>query len=263
MNIVVCIKEVPDTDKVRIDPETKTLVREGIPVIVNPDDMIALEFALNIKEKLGEQSDVLITALSMGPPHAEESLMKTYLNGADRCILLTDRKLAGSDTYATSYILSCAIRKLDADLVICGKQAIDGDTAQVGPGIAEHLNLPQLTYAVSAEGIEESSITVKRELDNFFQTCYLKLPALLTVNSNSCPARYPSIKRFMKISEFEVEKWTVDDIEGNEENFGLDGSPTKVINIFTPPPASSGKIFSDSGEGVKEIKDFLKNTKHI
>jgi electron transfer flavoprotein beta subunit len=190
MNIIVCIKQVPDTAEVKINPETGTLIREGVPSIVNPLDMHAIEAGLRIKEKVGGK----LTVITMGPPQAETALREAISMGADDALLLSDRAFAGSDTWATSYTLSRAIEKLGADIIICGKQAIDGDTAQVGPEVAEFLNIPHISYVRKIEDVTKDSIRVQRLMDEGYDIVESTLPVLLTVVKELNEPRLPSLK---------------------------------------------------------------------
>ncbi|RLE10360.1 electron transfer flavoprotein subunit beta [Candidatus Aerophobetes bacterium] len=253
MHIIVCIKQVPDTEelsKVRINSRTNTLVREGIKSIINPFDENAIEEALRIKERHGGK----VTVLSMGPPQAEEALRRALAMGADKAILLSDRSFAGSDTLATSYTLAMGIRKIgEFDLVLLGKQAIDGDTAQVGPGLAEWLNLPQITYVRRIE-LSSSKIKAERSLEDSFEIVETNLPALLTVTKEINTPRYPSLRGLLKAKKEKITVWTSKDLALDKERIGLDGSPTQVVKIFTPESPKRGKILT--GE-IPEIADKL------
>jgi electron transfer flavoprotein alpha/beta subunit len=244
MNIVVCIKQVPDTAEVKINPENGTLIREGVPSIVNPLDLHAVEAGLQIKEKTGGK----VTVLTMGPPQAESALREALSMGADEAILLSDRVFAGSDTWATSYTLSKAIGKLDADIIICGKQAIDGDTGQVGPETAEFLNLPHISYVRKIEEVTQSSIRVQRLMDEGYDVVEAGFPVLLTVVRELNEPRLPSLKGKMAAKKAVVKTWGGADISGDENDLGLKGSPTQVKNIFTPDPRSGRKILEGSPE---------------
>ena len=189
MNIVVCLKQVPDTNEVRIDPKTGTLIREGVPSIINPDDKNALEEALVLKE----QYNAKVTVLSMGPPQAEKALREALAMGADEAILLTDRAFAGADTLATSRALAATLKKIPYDIVFAGRQAIDGDTAQVGPEIAEHLNLPQITY-VEKVNVEGNELKVRRALEDGYEILRVKMPVLLTAIKELNQPRYMDVK---------------------------------------------------------------------
>lgn len=231
MNIVVCIKQVPDTTEVKIDPITNTLVRAGVPSIANPYDLYALELALQLKEK---NTDIQVIALSMGPAQATEVLQEAICMGADRGILLSDRAFAGADTLATSYAIAAAIRKIaDVGIVLCGKQAIDGDTAQVGPEIAENLSIPQVTYVQEIKLFPEHAVVI-RNCEEYLQELKVVGSFLATVEKHGCEPRLGSIRGKLKALRSEKEIWTVKDIEVDESCLGLNGSPTQVSKIFTP-----------------------------
>ncbi len=237
MNIVVCIKQVPDTTEVRLDPVTGTLIREGVPSIINPDDKSGLEAALALKDEHGAH----ITVLTMGPKQADVALREALAMGADEAILLTDRKFAGADTLATSTTLAAAIKKLDCDLVIAGRQAIDGDTAQVGPQIAEHLNLPQVSY-VSGLSKKDDKVILKRQFEDGYHMIEVKLPCLITTLSEMNTPRYMNVAGIIDAyREKEVKIWTFDDIEVDPTKLGLKGSPTKVKKSFTKGAKEAGE----------------------
>ncbi|QBD85491.1 electron transfer flavoprotein subunit beta/FixA family protein [Clostridium tetani] len=246
MNIVVCIKQVPDTTEVRIDPIKGTLIRDGIPSIINPDDKNAIEEALKIKDKI---KDTTVIAITMGPLQSESALREALAMGVDKGILLSDRKFAGSDTLATSYILSSAIKKIgDYDIIFCGRQAIDGDTAQVGPGIAEHLKIPQITY-VSGLDVNGRELIVNRDIEEGSYVIKSKMPILLTAIKELNEPRYPSIAGIYKAHrEKRIDIWTANDLEIDEEKIGLNGSPTKVKKSFTPSISSQGEIIEGTAE---------------
>lgn len=258
MNIVVCIKQVPDTSDVRIDPETNTLVREGVKSIINPFDMYAIEEALRIKERLGGK----VTVISMGPPQAQEALREAISLGADEAILISDRAFAGSDTWATSYTLAAAARKIGSyDLIICGKQAIDGDTAQVGPGISAHLDIPQITYVKKVEDIKPGYAKVERMTEEGFEIIEASLPCVFTVVKEINEPRLPSLKGKMRAKKAEIISWTANDLDVEQVKLGLNGSPTQVVKIFTPPPKKGGKILSENmDEAVKEVTEAIRPT---
>jgi len=244
VNIIVCIKQVPDTAEVKINPETGTLIREGVPSIINPFDMHAIEAGLQIKEKKSGK----VTVLTMGPPQAESALRDALAMGADDALLLSDRAFAGSDTWATSYILSNAIEKLDADIIICGKQAIDGDTAQVGPEVAEFLNIPHISYVRRIDDITDSSIRVQRLMDEGYDVVESSLPVLLTVVKELNEPRLPSLKGKIAAKKTEIKKWGQADIEADDNDIGLKGSPTQVKNIFVPELRKDRKILKGTPE---------------
>ena len=240
MEIVVCLKQVPDTTEVKLDPETRTLVREGVPSIINPFDMYAIEEGLRLREKHGGR----VTALSMGPPQAESALREAISLGIDAAVLLCDDAFKGSDTLATSFALAAGIRKLgDVDLVICGKQASDGDTAQVGPGIAVHLDLPQITFVRKIREIDGGTITAERMTEEGFDLVRAELPALITVVKEINEPRMPSLKGKMKAKKAEITVWGIGDIGVEPERVGLDGSPTWVARVFTPPQRPAGEVW--------------------
>lgn len=251
MHAIVCIKQVPDTTEVKIDPVRGTLIREGVPSILNPFDTYAIEEALRLKEQFGGK----VTAISMGPPQAVEVLKEAVAMGCDDAILLSDRAFAGSDTWATAYTLSQAIRRLgEFDIILCGRQAIDGDTGQVGPGIARQLKINQLTYVCKIQHIdfEKKEIRVERLLEEGREVVESRLPALLTVVKDINQPRYPTFKGIRRASRMEYPIWTAKDLEGaNPAFFGLDGSPTRVVRVFTPPPRS-GQTEIIQGETVQE-----------
>lgn len=255
MNIVVCVKQVPDTTEVKLDPKTGTLIREGIPSIINPDDKSGIEAALVLKEEMG----ATVTVITMGPLQAEEALREALAMGADRAILLSDRAFAGADTWATSCTLAGALKKLEYDLVIAGRQAIDGDTAQVGPQIAEHLNIPHVSYVDDLQ-IADDAIVVKRVFEDGYHKIKVKFPCLITTLKEMNKPRYMNIAGiFEAYREKEIEIWNLNDIEVDIKNMGLKGSPTKVKKSFTKGAKTAGKIFDvDAKEGAKLILEKLK-----
>lgn len=244
MQIVVCIKQVPDTAEVRINPETNTLIREGVPSIINPYDVHAIEAALQIREKTGGK----VIVITMGPPQAEEALREAIAMGADDVRLISDRMFAGSDTWATSYTLFKAIQKIGADIILCGKQAIDGDTAQVGPNIAEYLNIPHIAYIKKIEDVTGTSMRVQRLMDDGYDVIETPLPVLLTVVKELNIPRLPSLKGKMAAKKAVIPRMTAQDIEAEEQNVGLKGSPTQVKNIFAPQAKGDRKVLEGSLE---------------
>lgn len=247
MNIIVCIKQVPDTQEIKINPETNTLMREGVQSIVNPFDMYAIEEALRIKEKVGGK----VTVLSMGPQQAEEALREAISMGVDEMVLMTDRAFAGSDTWATSYTLAKGIQKLGQfDLIICGKQAIDGDTAQVGPGIAESLDIPQVTYVKKTEEIKEGMARFERMTEEGYEVIETPLPCLITVVKEINIPRLPSLKGKIRAKQAPVIKLTAKEINAEADKLGLKGSPTVVDKIFAPQKRTGGQILQGTTEEV-------------
>ena len=256
LNIVVCIKQVPDTTDVKINPKTNTLIREGVESIMNPFDRYAVEEALRIKE----QHEGKITVLTMGPPQAESILREAISMGVDEGVLLSDRAFAGSDTWATSYTLANGIKVLGKfDIILCGKQAADGDTAQVGPGIAVHLNIPQLTYVKKIEKIEDGKVTVERLIEEGYEVIEASLPCLMTVVKEINEPRIPSLKGMMKSKKAEIKKISAADLDVKAEYLGLDGSPTQVVKIFSPPERQKGEMFEgEISDIVEKISGVIK-----
>jgi len=269
LRIVACVKQVPDTTQVRIDPVTNTLIREGVLSIINPFDVHAIEEAIRLKERYGGAAIMLC----MGPPWADEALQKALSFGADEAILLSDRALAGSDTLATSAALAAAIRKLGGrepiDIVICGKQTIDGDTAQVGPGIATRLGLAQLTYVDRVESVDLRArrIKVRRMLEGAREIVDAPLPALLSVVKEINEPRYASLPDLIRGLRYQAPVWQVEDIGVSSEEVGLKGSPTQVRRIFPPPRRGAGEIIAgaleDPDRAVAELVDRLIEAGHI
>ncbi|KGM97217.1 electron transfer flavoprotein subunit beta [Clostridium novyi A str. 4552] len=237
MKIVVCLKQVPDTNQVKIDPVTGTLVREGVPSIINPEDKNALEEALRLKDENG----ATVTVISMGPPQAEAALREAMAMGADDAILISDRAFAGADTLATSYALAGALKKLEYDIIFAGRQAIDGDTAQVGPEIAEHLELPQVTYVEKVD-VNEDKLTVRRALENGYEMLEVKTPCLLTAIKELNEPRYMDMRNVFGLFEREVKVWSADDIDVDKALLGLKGSPTKVKRSMTKEAKGQGEV---------------------
>lgn len=257
MNIIVCIKQVPETTEVRINPETNTLIREGVKSIINPFDMYAIEEAVLLKEKFGGK----VTALTMGPPQAETALREAISMGVDEGVLVCDRAFAGSDTWATSYTLAGAIKKIGSfDLIICGKQASDGDTAQVGPGIATHLDIPQVTYVKKIEDAQNNLLKVERMLEEGFEIIETPTPCLLTVVKEINTPRLPSLKGMMKAKSAKIITLTQKELNLNTDAIGLAGSPTQVVKIFTPPQRKGGQMLSGETEEIcAKLVDLIKN----
>lgn len=256
MNIIVCLKQVPDTNEVRINQETGTLIRDGVPSIINPDDKNALEAALQIKDENGGK----VTVISMGPPQAKESLREALAMGADEAILISDRAFGGSDTWATATIIAAAIEKTkNYDIVLCGRQAIDGDTAQVGPEIAEFLGVPQITYAKEIK-LDKEKVTVTRFTETGDYIIEAKLPVLLTAIKELNTPRYPSVKGIFKYyapESDEITVWSFNDLEVDPTQIGLKGSPTNVFKSFVPTKSKTAEIID--GISGKEKAAILVN----
>ncbi|MDP1854350.1 MAG: electron transfer flavoprotein subunit beta/FixA family protein [Candidatus Omnitrophota bacterium] len=259
MHIVVCIKQVPDSTQVKIDPVTNTLMRQGVPSIINPYDIFAIEEALRIKDKFGAK----ITAISMGPPQAKDALKKAVSLGIDEAVLLSDRAFAGADTLATSYCLACGIKALNkenpVDLVICGKQTVDGDTAQVGPGIAVRLGFSQLTYIEKIEKIdfERKEIFVYRHAEKGKQYLKSRLPAVITVLDGINELRYAPLPELFRAARYQVKAWDKKLIEIDENLCGMKGSPTAVKRVFAPTPRQRGEMVSFNERNPEETARAL------
>ncbi|MDY6973403.1 MAG: electron transfer flavoprotein subunit beta/FixA family protein [Thermodesulfobacteriota bacterium] len=244
MNIVVCMKQVPDAPSIRIDRQRMTVIREGVDSIINPLDYVALEAALDLSKREGGN----VTVITMGPPQSEEALREALAVGADRSVLLTDPAFAGSDTLATSHVLARAISRLDPfpDLVLCGTQTIDSDTGHVGPQIAEELDLPQVG-GVNEIHLEDNSLVVKRLSDGFLDTIKVDLPALLTVTHGLCPVRdIPLGALEIAFSREDVVTWGADDLKLNKEEVGFEGSVSRVWKLRPPPPKRKGELVTGS-----------------
>jgi electron transfer flavoprotein beta subunit len=261
MHIVVPIKQVPETDQVRMDPETGTMIRRGLSAIINPLDLYALETALHIKET----RDAHITVITMGPRLAEKALQEAVSLGCDRAVLITDRKFAGSDTWATAYVLSQAVRKLaPVDLVICGERATDGDTGQVGPGIASFLDLPLATYVDRLIAFEANGLRLRRMVENGSERLWTQLPAVLTVVKDIASPRFPTLDSKLAARHAPVTTWGAPDLDVDEAQIGLRGSPTRVVKIEKSKLSRKGEVqhaFTPEGinTAANRILAFLKD----
>lgn len=256
MKIVVCLKQVPDAKEVRLDPETNTLAREGVDSIMNPYDQHALEEGVRLKEAHGGE----VVALTMGPPQAEEILRQAISCGADSGVLVSDRSFAGADTWATSYTLEKAIQHLGgADLILCGKQAIDGDTAQVGPGIATWMDVPFVTCVQKVREADETALVVERMMDDGFDVVRAPFPVVVTVVKDINEPRVPSLKGKMKAKKAQIQMLSAEDINAESHCIGLAGSPTQVAKVFPPPPRSGKAILTGSlDEQIEQLVEKLK-----
>ena len=257
MKILVCIKQVPDTVEVKIDPKTGTLIRDGVPSIINHDDKTGIEAALTIKEQLGGT----VTVVSMGPPQADVALREALAMGCDEAYLVSAREFGGSDTYATSGILAAALKKVGYDIVITGRQAIDGDTAQVGPQIAEKLSLPQVSYVEEVIEATEEYVVVKRQYEDGYHIIKIKTPCLLTAIAELATPRYMSVRGIVEAYEAEIKVLGFEDLKDDLEldMIGLKGSPTNVYQSFTKEVKGAGTILEglSADEAVKAIMDKL------
>ena len=257
MKIVVCIKQVPDTVEVKIDPKTGTLIRDGVPSIINHDDKTGIEAALQLKEQLGGT----VTVVSMGPPQADVALREALAMGCDEAYLVSAREFGGSDTYATSGIIAAALKKIGYDIVITGRQAIDGDTAQVGPQIAEKLHLPQVSYVEEVVEAAADHVVVKRQFEDGYHIIKIKTPCLLTAIAELATPRYMSVRGIVEAYEAEIKVLGFEELKDELEldMIGLKGSPTNVYQSFTKEVKGAGTILEglSADEAVKAIMDKL------
>ncbi len=260
MKIIVCIKQVPDTTEVKLDPKTGRLIRDGVPSIINPDDKNALEEALRIKDN---NPNTTVTVISMGPPQADVAMREALAMGADEAILISGREFGGSDTWATSYIIATAIKKIpDFDIILCGRQAIDGDTAQVGPQIAEQLNIPQITYVQNLV-VEGDKVIAQRQLEDGYAVVEAKMPVLLTAIKELNIPRYMTPAGIFNAYKQEVKIWGFADVPVDPEKIGLKGSPTNVNRTFSPEAKGQGIMLEGADRAsVKKLVDCL-DEKHL
>jgi electron transfer flavoprotein beta subunit len=250
VRFIVCLKQVPNTTEIKIDPQTNTLVREGVESILNPFDAYAVEEAVRLKEAHGGS----VVAISMGPNQVESTLREAVALGVDEIILLSDRKFAGADTWATSYTLAAAIKRLgNYDLILTGQQAIDGDTAQVGPGIAAHLDIPQTCFVRKIEAISPTKIRVQRLMEDGFDTVEMCSPALISVVKEINSPRLPSLRGKRNAKNAELTVWNADDLGLDETKIGLNGSPTQVVNIFSPKHEKQVEKFDGDADQAAEL----------
>ncbi|MDD3222570.1 MAG: electron transfer flavoprotein subunit beta/FixA family protein [Clostridia bacterium] len=259
MKIVVCAKQVPDTTEVKLDPKTGTLIRDGVPSIINPDDKAGIEAALQLKEKCPGST---VTVVSMGPAQADVALREALAMGCDEAVLISDRAFGGADTWATSSTIAAALKKLDYDVIITGRQAIDGDTAQVGPQIAEHLGLPQVSYAENIE-VDGDSLKVQRQFEDRYHVIKVKMPCVITALAELAEPRFMTVGGIVDAYDSkEVKVWGLADLEDtiDKANIGLQGSPTRVKQSFTKQPKAAGTVLKDltDDEAVAAIVAKLK-----
>ena len=258
MNVVVCLKQVPGTTEVKIDPQTNTLIRQGIKNIINPFDTYALEEGVRIRERCGGK----VTVISMGPPQTEQALREAISLGADEAILLSDQAFAGADTWATAYTLARAVVKLGQyDLVICGRQTVDGDTGQVAPELAEMLSVPFVAYVSQTEELTDGHIRVQRMVDDGHEVIESPLPAVITVVKEVNVPRLPSLRGITRSKSAVIPVWTAQDLAADEGRIGLAGSATRVIKIFFPQRTCQAEIFQGELESQIEcLVGRLKDT---
>ena len=261
MRIVVPMKQVPETNAVRMDEATGTMIREGVEAIVNPLDLYAIELAIRLRDRHGGR----VSVVSMGPPGAMRALREAIAMGCDSAVLLSNKSFAGSDTWATSHVLAAALTRLDGfDLVICGERATDGDTGQVGPGLAAFLDLPVATYVSAVEEISSSEVRVRRVVEDGYEVLLLKLPAVLTVVKEIGEPRLPTLAGKRRARKIDIPTWSPLDIGVESEKVGLTGSPTRVVKIFRPKIARAGRKLVAGDEvrlrqAVDELVAFLKD----
>lgn len=261
MKIIVCAKQVPDTNEVKIDPVKGTLIREGVPSILNPDDSNALEAALELKDRFPGST---VTVVSMGPPQAGYMLRECLAMGADDAVLLSSRAFGGADTCATSTTLAAGIRKLGKfDIIFAGRQAIDGDTAQVGPQTAQRLGIPSVSYVQKIREIKEGSIVVERSLEDGYEVIEVKTPCLLTAIKELNTPRYMSIARIEEAYRKEITVWNEDDVNLAPEDAGLNASPTQVMKSFTPPPKGKGEMLTGTATEMAAALINKLTEKHV
>ncbi|OPL08521.1 MAG: electron transfer flavoprotein subunit beta [delta proteobacterium ML8_F1] len=255
MNLIVPIKQVPETSNVKMDPETGTMIRDGVESIINPLDLYAIEIAIQLKETHGGK----VTAVTMGPPSADKALREAIAMGCDDGVLVSDRQFAGADTWSTAYVLVKAIEKIGAvDLIIAGERATDGDTGQVGPNIAAAMDLPLATYVSAVDGVEQDAVTVQRLTEEGYEKLRLPLPALLTVVKEISYPRLPTLRGKQRAAKTEIPTFTVADLDVEAGYLGLKGSPTRVVKIETPKVTRGGKIFKVTDEeSLHEAVDSL------
>ncbi len=265
MKIIVPIKQVPETNEVKMDEETGTMIREGVESIINPLDLYSIEVAIQLKERFGGD----VSVLSMGPPKAIRAIKEAIAMGCDNGVLISDRVFAGSDTWCTSYVLSNAIKQMgNYDLILCGERATDGDTGQVGPGIASFLDLPVCTYISSIDEIDGKQVRVRRLVEGGYEILQMPLPTLLTVVKEISYPRLPTLRGKQKAKKVQIPAWGNKDLALPPENLGLTGSPTRVVKIFHPQVTRNGekKIVRDEeslNEAVSALVDFLQEKKLI
>lgn len=261
MNIVVSIKQVPGTTEVKINPENNTLVREGVESIINPFDTYAIEEGVRLKERFGGK----VTVITMGPPQADVSLREAIQVGADEAILISDRAFAGSDTLATSYVLSRAISKMgDWDIVITGKQTMDGDTGQVGPGIAQRLGVPFVGYVSAVEDIADGTMRAQRMIDEGHEVVEAPIPCVMSVTKEINVPRLASIRGKMKAKSAQIPVWNAQDLEIEEDKVGVAGSPTWVMRIFSPKRERHSEILDGTSlEKVTVLCEKLSDMKIV
>jgi electron transfer flavoprotein alpha/beta subunit len=255
LNVIVLIKQVPDAEDVKTDPETGRLIRDGVASTINPFDMFAIEQAIQLKERYGGN----VTVLTMGPPNAKYSLEFCLGMGADNAILLTDRAFAGADTLATSYALAKAIEKVrDFDIIFCGVKTTDGDTGQVGADVAEFMNIPNIYYVNKIREINEDNVIVEKQFEDRMQIVQSEFPVVISMIKGANVPRFPTLVGKMSARSKSVTSYTAADVEADPKQIGMDGSPTKVVRVFPPPKREKGRIMVESDKSIAELARFLR-----
>jgi electron transfer flavoprotein beta subunit len=263
MNIITCIKQVPASSNVKVDPITGVLIRDGQNVKMNPFDLFGIEMACSIKD---QQENVNVHAITMGPPSATQVLNEALYMGADDATLISDRKFAGADVLATSYTISQLIKHIgNYDLIICGKQTTDGDTAQVGPEVAEFLNIPHVPYVHEILKVNQDSVTVRSSYETYEEIITVKLPCLITIDKDVNTPRLPSYRRRLHFNQYPIPMVTLKDLsDTNEKNYGLNGSPTQVDEIYAPDKTMESHLISGTSDDLaKKIIDVLKESRYL
>lgn len=255
MRIIVPIKQVPETNAVKMDEESGTMIRDGVEAIINPLDLYAIEVAIQLRE----QHDGEVIAISMGPPKAIKALKEAIAMGCDSAVLLSDKAFAGADTWATSYVLAAAIKRMgDCDMIICGERATDGDTGQVGPGIASFLDMPVLTYIGKVDEVTGEKAVAHRLVEDGYEVLETSLPAVLTVVKEVGDPRLPTLRGKQKAKQAEIPTWAASDLDVEDDKLGLNGSPTRVVKIFRPTVMREcEKVTATDDKSVNEAVDKL------
>lgn len=264
--IIICIKQVPQTTEIKVNPETNTLIREGVETAINPFDTYAIEEGVSLKERLMSEGkingDIEVVTITMGPPQAESILRESISLGADKAILLSDRAFAGADTWATALTLKSAIKKIENwRLIILGKQTLDGDTGQVGPELAHMLNIPFIGYASEVKEIDKNKIVIKRLMEDRYETFEMKIPLAFSVGKDINIPRVPSLRGKLKAKNEQIPTWGLKDLGIDENLVGLSGSYTQVIKIFTPQHVHEVKMIK--GNAVEQVLGIYTNLKDL
>jgi len=252
MNIIVCVKQVPDTLEVNVNRKTNTLIREGVESVINPFDLNGIEQGLRLEEQYGGT----VTVLSMGPPQVADTLREAISMGADKAVMLSDISFAGADTLATSYALARGVRKIGSfDLIICGRQAVDGDTAHVGPSLAERLGIPHISCVIKVREVTDEYMVAERMTEEGTERVKLSLPGLITVSKGINEPRFPSLKGKIRAARANIEIWSAQDIGAEASKIGLQGSPTRVVKMTVPQHKRQGQFLE--GTAQEQVTDLV------